>query len=168
MDTNVILARFAPEDPLRFAAKKFFDSKVDRIVSPISLLETSAVLSRGNARFDIPDILARETEARRVLALSEYFVVFLGLRIESVSVTSKMRVGGSTLSLPMEYSEALKKAGELKLRALDLLHLAYAGLISSLRIRIDRFVTSDSGILDRGGVIAAQFGLRVVHPEKAV
>jgi len=126
-----------PGNPLRLVAKSFFDSKGERIVSPISLLEMSAVLSRGNARFDAPDFLARATEARRVLALSEYFVEFLRLRVESLSFVGKGWVGGSTLSLPLEYSEALKKAEPLKLRALDLLHLVYAALASNLGTRID-------------------------------
>jgi predicted nucleic acid-binding protein len=167
VDTSVILARFAPGDPLRHVAKKFFDYKVERIISPVSLLEMSAVLSRGKTRFDVPEFLARETESRRVVALSEYFIEFLGLRIESLALTSRMQVGGSTLSLPLEYSEGLKKAGGLKLRALDLLHVAYAELISNLRTRIDRFVTSDGGILDRSRLIEDQFSFRVVHPSTA-
>ncbi len=167
MDTNVILARFAPKDPLRQAAKNFFDSKGDRIVSPISILEICAVLSREGVKFDSPRLVMGETETRRVLAISEYFVEFLGMRVESLSLTNRVRIAGSTLSLPLEYSEALKKAGELKLRTVDLLHLAYSGLISSLRTRIDRFVTSDSGIIDRARTIEAQFGFTVVHPKEA-
>jgi len=53
------------------------------------------------------------------------------------------------VGVPLEYSEALKNAAELKLKTMDLLHLSYAGLISSLRARIKNFVTSDWSILER-------------------
>jgi hypothetical protein len=92
VDTNVVLARFAPRDPLRPFAKKFFDSKGERIVSPLSLIEMNAVLSRGDVEFETPQFLARESEEKRVLALSEFFVEKLGLRVESFSITSKARI----------------------------------------------------------------------------
>lgn len=124
-------------------------------------------MSRGNVRFDVPDFVARETGARRVLALSEYFVESLRLRIEALAVTRRTRIGRSSLTLALEYAEALKRAGNLKLRALDLLHLVYAELISSLRVRVERFVTSDEGILDRSRAIEEQLGFRAVHPTEA-
>jgi predicted nucleic acid-binding protein len=164
VDTNVILARFAPRDPLRAAAKTFFDHKGDRIVSPISLFELGAVLSRGSVSFDTPAFLAKETDSRRVLALTEFMVESLGLRVESVMATSKQHVARSMLSMPMEYSEALNFAGMLKMRALDLLHVVYASMISRLRTRIDRLVTSDQGILEHGSTIQKLFGFQAVHP----
>ncbi len=104
---------------------------------------------------------------RRIRALSEYFVKFLQLRMESLPLTARVRVAGSTVNIPMEYSEALKRAAELRLKTLDLLHLAYAGLVSNLRAKIDSFVTADSDILDRGAVIEQQFGFNVAHPKDA-
>ena len=50
---------------------------------------------------------------------------------------------------------------------MDLLHLAYAGLVSNLRTKIDNFVTADSDILGRSAVIEQQFGFNVAHPDDA-
>ncbi len=129
----------------------------------------NAVLSGGNIRFDTPEFMAKETGVRRIRALSEYFVRFLQLRMESLPLTARVRVAGSTVNMPLEYSEALKRAGELRLKTLDLPHLAYAGLISNLRTKIDNFVTADSDILDRHfiAVIEQQFGFNAAHPKDA-
>ncbi len=127
----------------------------------------NAVLSRRNVGMDIPEFIAEESEARRVRALTEYFVSFLGLRMESLSLSVRLRVADSTVTIPIEYSEALKSAAELKLKTLDLLHLAYVGLLSSLRVRVENFVTTDSDILARSRIIAEQFGFNVLHPKDA-
>ncbi len=77
----------------------------------------------------------------------EYFIRSLDLRIESVMVTARVRIAGSSFTVPLEYFEAAGKATTLKLRTLDLMQLAYAVLINSLKTRIERFVASDSDIL---------------------
>ena len=58
----------------------------------------------------------------------------------------------------MEYSKAASKA-------LDLLHLAYAGLISWLEFKLDLFVTADQDILDTASEIEESLGLRTMHPK---
>ncbi len=77
-------------------------------------------MSRGNITFDTTEFMAKETGLRRIRALSEYFVRFLQLRMESLPLTARVRVAGSTVNMPLEYSEALKRAGELRLKTLDL------------------------------------------------
>ncbi len=71
------------------------------------------------------------------------------------------------MTMPIEYSEALKTAAGLRLKTLDLLHLAYAGLLNSLRVRVENFVTADSDILARSRFIAEQFGFNTLHPKDA-
>jgi hypothetical protein len=65
----------------------------------------------------------------------------------------------------MEYSRAASEAHNLQLKALDLLHLAYASLISHLEFKLDLFVTADQDILDRNSKIQESLGLRTVHPK---
>ncbi len=168
MDTNVILARFAPKDPLYSAAKSYFSTdRENRIISPVSLLEMNAVLSREDVGFDVPEFLAREPGHRRTRAISESFIRLLNLRLESLGLTVRLRVGEATVSMPIEYAEALKNAAELGLKALDLLHLSYAGLINALRVRINNFVTSDREILERSVSIAERMGINAIHPRDA-
>jgi len=65
----------------------------------------------------------------------------------------------------MEYSKAASEAYRLRLKALDLLHLAYAGLISRLEFKLDLFVTADQDILDTASEIEESLGLRTMHPK---
>ncbi len=116
---------------------------------------------------DVPEFIDEESGARKVRALTEYFVRFLGLRMESLSLTARLNVANSIVAMPIEYSEALKRAAALKLKTLDLLHLAYAGLLNSLRVRVERFVTTDLDILAGSKIIAEQFGFNALHPEDA-
>ncbi len=168
MDTNVILARFAPRDPLHAVARNFLSPpRGQKVVSPISFLEMQAVLSRGTVGLDIPDFLVGERGPRKIKALAEYFIKLLDLRMESIALTVRLRISGTGVNMPLEYSEALRKAAELKLKTLDLLHLSYAGLISNMRVRIENFVTSDGDILDRESIIREQFGFKVIHPKDA-
>jgi hypothetical protein len=65
----------------------------------------------------------------------------------------------------MEYSKAASEAHRLRLKALDLLHLAYASLISQLEFKLDLFVTADQDILDAASEIEESLGLRTRHPK---
>lgn len=82
--------------------------------------------------------------------------------------TSMLRVGARWISVPMEYSKAASEAPRLKLKALDLLHLAQASLISKLEFKLDLFVTADRDILDRTNEIQQYLGLRARHPQEAI
>jgi hypothetical protein len=68
----------------------------------------------------------------------------------------------------MEYSKAAHEAASLKLKALDLLHLAYAHLISSLEFKLDLFITGDQDILNKAQQVQQTLGLRPTHPTEAV
>lgn len=65
----------------------------------------------------------------------------------------------------MEYSKAASEAYKLRLKALDLLHLAYASLISRLEFKLELFVTADQDILDATSEIEGSLRLRTVHPK---
>jgi predicted nucleic acid-binding protein len=60
VDTNVVLARFAPKDPVHAAARKFFSSPGERIISPVSIVEMNAVLSREFLGLEVPTFLSGE------------------------------------------------------------------------------------------------------------
>ena len=65
----------------------------------------------------------------------------------------------------MEYSKAASEAYRLRLKALDLLHLAYASLISRLEFKLDLFVTADQDILNAASEIEESLGLKTTHPK---
>jgi len=69
--------------------------------------------------------------------------------------------------VPMEYTTAAALAPKLKLRSLDLLHLAYASLISRLEFSISSFVTGDETILGKTDEIRESLNIAVTHPDDA-
>jgi hypothetical protein len=101
---------------------------------------------------------------RRIRAAVEYIFNDSGLTLASQVGTSILQIGGRTVTIPLEYSKAASEAYRLQLKTLDLLHLAYASLISRLEFKLDLFVTGDQDILDRSGRIEESLGLRTVHP----
>jgi hypothetical protein len=68
----------------------------------------------------------------------------------------------------MEYSTAAALAPKLKLRSLDLLHLAYASLISRLEFSIFSFVTRDEIIIGKTDEIRESLNMTVTHPNDAI
>ena len=95
----------------------------------------------------------------------EYIFKDADLTLASQVGTSIIHVGERTVQVPMEYSRAAYAAHNLQLKALDLLHLAYASLISRLEFKLDLFVTADQDILDRASKIEESLGLTTRHPK---
>jgi hypothetical protein len=68
----------------------------------------------------------------------------------------------------MEYTTAAALAPNLKLRSLDLLHLAYASLISQLEFSISSFVTGDEAILGKTDEVRKSLNITATHPKDAL
>jgi predicted nucleic acid-binding protein len=151
------------------AAKSFLSRQQPRkVVSALTFEELSAVLARIRPGLQLPEPLQKEPFKRRVRAAVEYIFKDSGLNLASQVGTSIIHVGERTVSIPMEYSKAASEAHRLKLKALDLLHLAYASLINRLEFKLDFFVTGDGDILDAAREIQDSLGLRAVDPKNAV
>jgi len=165
VDTNVLVAAYSPKDPLHPSAKSFLSKQQPRkVVSALSFAELSAVLSRVRPELQLPEPVQKEPFKRRVRAAVEYIFKDAGLNLASQVGTSIIHVGERTVPIPMEYSKAASEAHRLRLKALDLLHLAYASLISRLEFKLDLFVTTDQDILDAASEIEESLGLRTRHP----
>ncbi|OLD03933.1 MAG: hypothetical protein AUJ07_05160 [Crenarchaeota archaeon 13_1_40CM_3_53_5] len=169
VDTGVLIAAYAPKDPLRSAARNFLGkSRASRIISSLTFEELSSVLSRIEENLELPSILRQEPPQRRIRALVEYVVRDCRLTIASQVGSSRIRLGGRSVTMPMEYSTAAALAPKLKLRSLDLLHLAYASLISRLEFSISSFVTGDETILGKTDEIQESLNITVTHPDNAI
>ena len=166
VDTNVIVAAYSPRDPLHQAAKSFLSRQQPRkVVSALSFAELSAVLARVRPELQLPEPVQKEPLKRRVRAAVEYIFRDSGLTLASQVGTSVIHVGGSTVHIAMEYSKAASEAYRLRLKTLDLLHLAHASLISQLEFELDLFVTADRDILDAASQIEDSLGLRTANPK---
>ena len=169
VDTSVLIAAYAPRDPLRSAARNFLGkSRTPRIISSLTFAELSSVLSRVEENLDLPSVLRQEPPQRRIRALVEYVVRDCRLTIASQLGASRVRLGGRNVTMPMEYSTAAALAPKLKLRSLDLLHLAYASLISRLEFSISSFVTGDETILGKKDDIRESLNITPTYPNEAI
>jgi predicted nucleic acid-binding protein len=165
VDTNVILAKYFPEDKVHQRAVRYLEQNaIRKLISPISLVELVAVLSRVDPAIRAPDELLRETPRRRVRALLEFLIADSHLRVASVPARAKLRAGGTSFSAPIEYLTSIHLAHALKLKALDLLHLAYASNLRQWGYEIKTFVTLDQDIIGRAKEIRQETEIEVKEP----
>ncbi len=169
VDTNVLIAAYAPNDPIHRSAKTFLRSNLaPRVISGLTFTELCSVLSRIEGSLEVPVYLRKESAARRIRAVVEYIVRDTGVTLAMQVGSSRIQLGGRSVVIPMEYTKAASLATKLRLRTLDLLHLAYAHLIGRLEFSIPSFVTGDDAIAARAQEIHEFLGVSVKHPEDAV
>jgi predicted nucleic acid-binding protein len=121
----------------------FANDELILVASPVSLFELHAVLSRLKPHISLP----KEVGATAgVNTLVDFILEDCHLRIlHRTAITMLRGADGQRLPLPAEYAIAIRMSERLGLRALDLLHVAYAHL---LRKEIDALVTGDEELLD--------------------
>jgi predicted nucleic acid-binding protein len=167
VDTSVLVAAYTPEDQLHDASRSFLKkARTSKIISPLSFEELSAVLSRTEQNLELPASLLSEPLARRIRAVVEYIIRDSDLTLASGFGASRVNVGGRRVSIPVEYWQAARLAPVLRMRALDLLHLACARLIDRLQVTVKVFVTGDKGILSKSAEIEQSVQVQVKHPEE--
>ena len=131
------------------------------MISPLSLVELYAVLSRLKPHLHLPSGM-REVPLD---LLVEFIVEDCKLKIAYALKLALMEAGGWKSRVPLEYLYALRLAERLKLRTLDLLHVILATLTRDL---VDSFVTGDHEILERRREIRELLGLEIVAPGELI
>jgi predicted nucleic acid-binding protein len=165
VDTNVIVSKYLPQDPFHDRSKSFLDSgKGRKIVSPLTVVELMAVTSRQAETLQAPEEILKEEPRRRIRGIVEFFLRDSNLTPISVEANTRMKVAGSIVTVPLEYVSSLKLAHSLRLRTLDLMHLAYADNIRSSGEELDSFVTTDRGILKVSDTIEKILKMRTEEP----
>lgn len=166
VDSNVILAKYFPEDRVHRRAVRFLEQSVMRkIISPISLVELTAILSRIDQGLRAPEELLNETRKRRVRALLEFLIKDSNLHVATVPAKAKLRVGGTLLAVPIEYYRCIRLAHALNLKTLDLLHVAYADDLRKWGYEIKSFVTFDEDIIGKAHEIKRETEIEVKEPD---
>jgi predicted nucleic acid-binding protein len=167
VDTNVILANYFPEDKVHGMASAFFElSRKRKIISPVSAVELFAVVSRLQTNIQAPMEIVEESPRRRVRALVEFLIRDCKLFVASVPAQAKIRIAGTMVSVPVEYESCIRLAHVLKLKTLDLIHLAYADNLRKWGHDVDVFVTFDGDILRGSTNIQQQLGIEVKEPTR--
>lgn len=136
LDTNVLVAFINSSDPNHEAAVNYLSKKdVEFIVSQVTVLELYSVFSR------VMDVSDAEVEA-----LVEYTIRRSAAKLTEVD-WHKL------------YKQALAIANAVKLRTIDLLHVAAASLANA-----KIFVTFDKNILSRSTAVQQALGFQLVSP----
>jgi len=159
LDTNIIIARYKSADPLHKVSDKLLSNEeFDFFISPITLFELYSVISRLRPNLVLP----QEAKHASVSTIIRFMIEDCNLKLVSKTYLITTYFMNQKFRMPFEYSMSTILAEKLKLRALDLLHIAYASMLKD-KIRI--FVTGDDEILERKGVIKEFIGLEVKHPK---
>jgi len=167
LDTNVILARYAPNEPQHEEAKKLLNKiekgKVSAVTSVLTLVEVVCATSRAYERFDDKsEAFGREEVAgaflRRVLNIKKLDFIPMGGE-------ASFNVNDRRVKLPALFALALEIGSKTGLKTLDTLHLASASIASRIYgTKIDYFVTLDEDMLNRRKIISSLIESKVISP----
>jgi predicted nucleic acid-binding protein len=168
VDTSIVIAYYFREDPNHGKAAKVIDilKKENRemIISPLTIIELYSVLSRKSEEYALPPrIRAVDNEKLRIRILVNHVIKDMKLRIvddeprvEQINKTKLFHI----------YQKAIKYAVDLKLKTLDLLHIAYATLLAGKGL-VNVFTTLDNEILAKGYLLE-KLGLKLLNPYNIV
>lgn len=167
LDTNIILARYAPEEPRHRNAKNLM-SKIEggeftAVTSVLTLVEVVSTTSRAYDRFTAKaESLGREEIAgaflRRIMSISNLgFIPFGG----EVSINFDRRI----IKLPAVLAIAFDIGSKTGVKTLDNIHLAAATIASRIYgHKIDYFITLDEDILKRHEEIGKLTEIKIAAP----
>lgn len=167
LDTNVILARYAPDelqhDESKMLLQKIKLGELSAVTSVLTLVEVACATSRAHERFDGKVRgLSREGVAgaflRRIIGIKNLEFVPVGGEVS-------IRVEERRVILPALFALALEIGSKSGVKTLDTLHLASASVASRIYgHKIDCFVTLDEDILKRREEIGGLIESRVISP----
>jgi len=165
LDTNIILARYAPDEVHHKEAKellnKIENENFSAVTSVLTLVEVVCTTSRAYERYNHKlGELGREEVAgaflRRVLKIKKLAFIPIG---GEVSVNAEE----AHVELPALFALALEIGSKTGVKTLDTLHLASAAIAARIYgQKIDYFVTLDEDILKRREAINNLIESRVV------
>ncbi|MEX0568173.1 MAG: type II toxin-antitoxin system VapC family toxin [Candidatus Njordarchaeota archaeon] len=161
VDTSVVIAKYKPSDSLYQDANRFFEKDYDFVISPITLMELYSVLARIRTFIRLEQGL----ENANVDTIIAFIVHDLKLRLVARSFMTRLQIFGAKIRAPLEYHLAIKFSEKLRLKTLDMLHVAYAYMLRKI---LSYFVTYDDDILKARKSIEQQVGIKIRRPSELV
>jgi len=158
----VIVSRYLRNDPFRKKSEKFFSKKSDSLyITALSLAEMHSVFSRVDdqiegpkgAKIQMPDALS---------TLVAFAVKHCNLTLVSVPYAVPVSIGNLDVRASVEQAISYSLAPKLKLRTLDLLHLALCYVLR-MQGKLDTFITIDGDIHSTKEIIKQESGVKVRH-----
>jgi len=141
VDTSVIVAALDPTDPRREEARKALELHDNKIVSELVIAELASVLARQHkVLISIKDKLGLDDHMMASMTIILYILKRFNLKYISVRGFSRTSFG--KLYNPMRY--AIELTERLRLKTLDLLHLAYIKAMKEQGLLINTLLTVDT------------------------
>lgn len=161
VDTNIIISRYIPSDPSHKISQKFFLEKDQRLyITPLTLTELYSVFSRMMEWVSLPELKIDLPVA--VSTLVSFAIKHCNLAILPVPYSVPVVIGERSIRAPVEQAVSYLLAGHLKLRSLDLLHIALCWVLK-MQENVDVFVTIDEEIASKSEIIREETGVSVKH-----
>lgn len=139
VDTSVIVSALDRLDPRQKIAREILEKEVDKKISELVLVELASILSR---REGVLSDLSKRMKVREELVLPAavlYIMKRFKLSYERVDGYKRAVVG----NIYFPFGIALELSSELKLKTLDLLHLAYIRALTEQGEEINTLLTLD-------------------------
>jgi len=157
IDTSVIVAALDPSDRRRDQARRVLEGREDKFISELVLAELSSVLAR---REELKE-LASELGIREDLVLPAiliYLIKRFGLTYMKVNGLVRLPAIGELYS-PMAF--AVIWSTKLKLRTLDMFHLAYVKIMKDEGSPVRSILTADKEFQKAKEIMKKEIGVEV-------
>ncbi len=159
IDTSVIVAALDYSDYRRERAQRFLEQEDDKVVSELVLAELVSVFSRREELLRSIEYLVGVKRGLGIIVALVYVLRKFNLQYISVD---------DSLFLPpigrvhMVIAKAVELSVKVKLKTLDLLHLAYTLALREKGYPLKEFVTLDDDFIDNKDAIEETVGVRVI------
>ena len=133
IDTNILISYIDKNDPKHSMAEQLFSEYSNKIISELNIIEMKSVLSRSN--------LMEE----QMYALIDYLLIKSDIKIKPIDINESIMKGNEVVN-------------NLKLKTLDLLHIATAILVKA-----DKFITFDKDFVNKKNLIE-NYSIEIINP----
>lgn len=157
VDTSVIIAALDVKDPKREEAKKILEIHDDKAVSELVLIELASVLARQHKM--LASIRNKLNLDEHVAFMAVILYIMKRFKLKYTIVGGFLRTPLGSFYKPLGYG--IELAEMLKLRTLDLLHLAYIKSMKEQGILISTILTADKEFKDNEEDIKKIVGISV-------
>jgi predicted nucleic acid-binding protein len=165
LDTNIILARYSPDEPYFEKAKELLtrieNGRLSAVTSVLTLVEVACTTSRAYERYNHKvKRLGREAIAgaflKRILGIEKIGFIPMGGEV-TVNISERH------VDFPALFALALEIGSKTGAKTLDTIHLASAAIASRIYgQKIDYFITLDEDILKRREYINPLIESRII------
>lgn len=169
LDTNVLLAQWAPLDPYYTASNDIIHAirveKIKGYFSDFGLAEVASVVERQKTKFSDVKLI------KIPLALEYVKKIRLipNLELINTAIQSNFLIAGKKTSMSEIYWKSIDIAVNTQLKVLDTIHIAIVALMPSLQgKKMNYFITADQEILKKGKKIKQEYDFAVLSPEEII